>query len=185
MDEQGKDQRPRLTGKQRAFVDHWFGDANFNGTKAARLAGYQGDDNYLAVAASRLIRNDKVSQEIAYRFSQHGMGAEEVIARLAQQGRGNIGEFLTYSETRGWYLDMAKVQSAGHLVKSLQWTQFGPKIMLYDAQGALQLVGKHLGLFKDQVEHTGKDGAPIQATVVVLPDNERGDGPVATEGADE
>ena len=27
---------------------------------------------------------------------------------------------------------------------------------------ALELLGKHLGLFKDRVEHTGKDGGPVE-----------------------
>lgn len=29
----------------------------------------------------------------------------------------------------------------------------------------LELLGKHLGLFKDKVEHTGKDGTPLQPPV--------------------
>jgi phage terminase small subunit len=33
------------------------------------------------------------------------------------------------------------------------------------ATKSLELLGKHLGLFKEKVEHTGKDGAPIQHDV--------------------
>jgi len=184
-------QRPRLTGKQRAFVDHWFGKAQFNGTEAARLAGYQGDENTLAVAASRLLRNDKIKTEIAFRWEQHGITAEEVLFRLSEQARANIGQFLMKAppdeedEREKWYLDLEKVQEAGHLVKSLQWTRYGPKVDLYDAQGALQLIGKHLGLFSERVEHVGEGGGPIKTAVVILPDNKRGDGPAPTERADE
>lgn len=41
-----------------------------------------------------------------------------------------------------------------------------------DKMGALKLLGQHIGLFKDRVEHTGKDGAPIQTVNanVSLPD---------------
>ena len=37
----------KLTGKQRAFALAWVGEARFNGTQAARIAGYKGDDNTL------------------------------------------------------------------------------------------------------------------------------------------
>ena len=41
-----------------------------------------------------------------------------------------------------------------------------------DKMGALKLLGQYKGLFKDRVEHTGKDGAPIQTVNanVSLPD---------------
>lgn len=50
------------------------------------------------------------------------------------------------------------------------------KIKLWDKKGALVDIGRHLGMFKDRVEHTGKDGAPLPAaavTIFQLPDNGR------------
>ena len=32
----------------------------------------------------------------------------------------------------------------------------------------LELLGKHLGLFKDKIEHTGKDGGPIDLSLRVV-----------------
>lgn len=37
----------------------------------------------------------------------------------------------------------------------------GLKVKFYDKQAALVNMGKHLGMFKDVLEHTGKDGGPI------------------------
>jgi phage terminase small subunit len=37
----------------------------------------------------------------------------------------------------------------------------GIEVMLRDRDAILEKLGKHLGMFKDQVEHTGKGGAPI------------------------
>jgi len=34
------------------------------------------------------------------------------------------------------------------------------------ANRSLELIGKHLGLFPDKVEHTGKDGGPIETVDV-------------------
>jgi len=176
QEDDATEQRPRLTGKQRAFVNFWFGQANFNGTEAARLAGYAGNDNALAVRASETLRNRKVQAEIERRWAAHGLAANEVLSRLAAQARASIGDFLKRadgnkegeeSDGGGWYLDLEEVQRKGHLVKSIQWTKFGPKLDMYDAQGALQLIGKHLGLFAERVEHTGKDGGPIETRRVV------------------
>lgn len=36
------------------------------------------------------------------------------------------------------------------------------KLKFWDKQAALVNMGKHLGMFVDRVEHTGKDGGPIQ-----------------------
>ena len=40
------------------------------------------------------------------------------------------------------------------------------KFKLADKRGALDLLGKHLGLFRDRVEHTGKDGGPMEVKQV-------------------
>lgn len=52
-----------LTSKQRKFVESFAG----NGTEAARLAGYAGDDNALGVAAHELLSNPKIVQAIQAR----------------------------------------------------------------------------------------------------------------------
>ena len=40
------------------------------------------------------------------------------------------------------------------------------KFKLADKRGALDLLGKHLGLFRDRVEHIGKDGGPMEVKQV-------------------
>jgi hypothetical protein len=59
---------PVLTERQRKFVDAYMGEANGNGTKAARLAGYAGDDNTLAVAAYDLLRTPKIRSALDARL---------------------------------------------------------------------------------------------------------------------
>ncbi len=48
----------KLTTRQQAFVEHYAADPN--ATKAARLAGYSGDEAALASSGSTLLRNPKV-----------------------------------------------------------------------------------------------------------------------------
>lgn len=52
-----------LTLKQKKFIEVYAG----NGTEAARLAGYKGNENALAVAANELLRNPKIADAIANR----------------------------------------------------------------------------------------------------------------------
>lgn len=52
-----------FTEKQQRFIDAYAG----NGTEAARLAGYAGDDNALAVRAAELLRNSKIAEAIGAR----------------------------------------------------------------------------------------------------------------------
>jgi len=40
------------------------------------------------------------------------------------------------------------------------------EIQLWDKPGTLKLVGKHVGLFPDKVEHSGPNGGPIAVTEV-------------------
>jgi phage terminase small subunit len=47
------------------------------------------------------------------------------------------------------------------LFAGVKQTQRGPEIRLYSRVGALKAVGEHMGLFKQRIEHTGKDGGPI------------------------
>src|SRR5512139_2352439 len=151
-----------LTGRQRAFIEEYFKDPTHNGTRAAERAGYQANtppekkDAALAAAASRLLRNVNVAREIGRRWATHGMTSEEVVARLVEQGRANIADFL---DELG-QIDLQKVRQHGNLVKSITWAKFGPRLELYSAQDALELMGKHFGLFVEKVDVT-TGGKPL------------------------
>lgn len=45
----------------------------------------------------------------------------------------------------------------------------GMKVKLHDKKGALVDIGRHLGMFKDRVEHSGPNGGPIE-TVSLSPE---------------
>ena len=40
------------------------------------------------------------------------------------------------------------------------------KLKTHDKVGALKLLGEHMGMFRQKVELTGKDGAPVQTQTV-------------------
>src|ERR1700739_1628468 len=71
----------KLTVKQHKFVAFLLGAANGNGTLAARLAGYRGDDRQLAVQASVNRRNSVIQQIISERLAAM---VEPGLKRLAE-----------------------------------------------------------------------------------------------------
>jgi phage terminase small subunit len=74
-------------------------------------------------------------------------------------------EVVTASGDRGKDEDGRKVVEHVH------------KIKMWDKNSALEKLAKHLGMYApDKIEHTGKDGGPIETTGIAiyqLPDNGR------------
>ena len=142
-----------LTNKQRAFIEHYL--ECWNATEAARQAGYGGNDNALASIGSQNLRKLKIRSHIEDRLNAKAMTADEVLARLSQQARGSMANFINL-ELRGGKLDLNKAEELGllDLVKKVSWTKNGTSIELYDAQAALVHLGKAHALFTDKLKIT-------------------------------
>lgn len=172
-----------LTGKQAAFVESYL--RTRNATKAARDAGYGGDENVLAVTGYENLRNPKISEAISLRIKESCMSADEVLERLGAHARGDVKDFLTTTEQGVPVFDFkgAIEQGKTHLLKKMKTktktyvvkgttakddesetdeglvvTETDVEFELYDAQAALVHIGKHHKLFTEQqdVKVTGK-----------------------------
>lgn len=66
--------------------------------------------------------------------------------------------------------------SARLLYAGVKTTQHGLEVKMHDPIAALRDVARHLGIFKDKVELTGKDGGPIRTSVSSLLDEIDGAG---------
>lgn len=95
------------------FVNYYM--ILLNGTEAARLAKYSGDDAALASTASRLLSHPKVAREIDRRLTEHAMSANEVLARYTAIARGDIADVV--NGVGATDLDEAKRRGKSHLVK--------------------------------------------------------------------
>lgn len=102
-----------LDVQKMSFVNHYI--ICMNGTEAARLAQYSGDDATLAVQANRLLRNAKVLREIDNRLKSFSMSANEVLIHLTDIARGDLADAL--NSTGG--IDPLEAQRRGksHLIK--------------------------------------------------------------------
>lgn len=156
------DQSPRpLSNKQQLFVEFYL--QTWNASLAARKAGY----NNAHVVGPRMTKhNPLVQAAIQERIQAAAMGTDEVLARLAEQARVSIADFLLFDQN-GAYLgiDWPAVRDYGHLVKSIVPTKWGIKIELVDGQAALFKLGLHHRLFTEQVDVTS-NGEPIVVKLV-------------------
>lgn len=135
-------------------------------------AGYKADDGN----AIRLTGNDKVAARIAELKGEAAgdavMTAKEVLEGLSVLARSNMQDYVG---ALGQVLDVGQLTrehaAAVHeLTIDTYMEGHGDdaepvkrvKLKLYDKRAALVDLGRHHGLFKDKLEHTGKDGNPIE-----------------------
>lgn len=132
-----------LNAKRRVFIEEYL--RCWNATEAARRAGYKQPHSQ----GPRLLGNVEVQAAKDARIAERAMGADEVLHRLAEQARGDIGEILRDDGS----IDLAGAKAAGktRLLKSISDTNAGLRVEMYDAQAALQLLGRHHRLFNDNL----------------------------------
>ncbi len=149
--------------------------------EAYRAAGFEGDDRSMDANAARLIAVDKVAarvQEIQAAAAKRAeITIERTLLELAKIGFADIrkavrwGEGIAVKDAEGneaisngvAMLDSAEIDddTAAAIAKVAQ-TRDGIRIEFHDKLGALEKIGKHLGMFPAKVEVSGKDGGPIE-----------------------
>lgn len=160
-----------ITARHKRFVEAYCGECMGNGAAAAREAGYA--ESRASQTAYDLLNDPDIQQMINERFEELGMSSAEAAKRMADIARADIGRFFEVveyekeGETReALVLDKeAVMEHGGGLVKSISFNESGrPKLKMYDAQRALDKILKAHGEFnhKQEHEHSGPDGGPIQ-----------------------
>lgn len=130
----------------------------WNETEAARRADYKWPNKQ----GPRLAQ--KLADEIKAHIEQVQMDADEVLRRLAEQARAEYSQYLQSDGS----IDLEKLISDGkaHLVKKTKWNKDNKlEVEFYDAHSALVDIGKHLGLFKEQIEGDIR----VSGKLVILP----------------
>jgi multidrug efflux pump subunit AcrB len=115
----------------------------------------------LAVYASKTLRIAKVRNYINQHLKLSMMSADEVLKRLSKQGRADIADVLT--STGEFDFKKAKKRGNTDLIRKLkvkktrridrdtseEIEETTHELELHNAQTALELMGKHHGLFGD------------------------------------
>lgn len=141
---------PLKNPQHQLFVDELF-NLNMNGAKAAIAAGYS--EKGARQQAHRLLTNVDIQGEIQVRLAEKHMGADEVLARLADHARMQIDDYIRVVKGQVTVnVQAMKRDGKSHLIKSIKPGKYGTIIEFHDVQRALELIGKYHALFTDRIK---------------------------------
>ena len=147
----------KLTSKQKRFVDEYLVD--LNASQAAIRSGFSPRTSrfigYRLLTMPKIKEAIGVAQQALSRRTE--VTQERVIAELAAIAFSSIGDIVS------WGPDGVSVKSADELSPEIlasiaDISRSGVKeggmvrVRLYDKLKALELLGKHLGLFEERIE---------------------------------
>jgi phage terminase small subunit len=173
----------KLTIKQEAFAKAYLETGN--ASEAYRQA-YPNSTKWkpaaLHVKASEMLSNGKVSVRIeqlqAAAQKRHEVTVDRVLAEYVKIAFVDAGDYFDWGPdgvTVRRKSDLTPEQRAVVAEVSQTVTEKGGtiRVKLHDKLNALEKLGKHLGMFKELHEHTGKDGGPIQTQELSATDRAR------------
>ncbi|SHO46781.1 terminase small subunit [Anaerocolumna xylanovorans] len=166
----------KLTAKQKAFVNEYLID--LNATQAAIRAGYS--EKTANEQGARLLANVSISEFISKameeRSKRTGITADQVLNELAMIAFANGADFAQVVEepiiVNGRYVkdpdtgqlrkqEVVKIVPTDKLpedkkraIAGIKEGRYGVEVATCDKVKALELLGRHLGMFKDKVELT-------------------------------
>ncbi len=163
----------KLTAKQKKFVEEYLID--LNATQAAIRAGYS--PNTAQEQSSRLLSNVMVKNEIdkamAERSRRTGISQDRVLRELAKIAFVNPNDVINFSDATVKMTSEENLAAIASVKVKKIPGEYGDaterEVKLYDKLRALDLLGRHLGMFKDKIEINGDMGVKI---VDDIPDEE-------------
>lgn len=165
----------KLTPKQMRFVDEYLVD--FNATQAAIRAGYKAKTAHVIGAEN--LRKPKIAEEVARRQKDLQRRTEvtqdRVVKELARIAFANIADYLhveTQTRTKDDGTEVTYQTVMFNETQELSADQRaalavvkqsvnGFELKLHDKIKALELLGRHIGMFNDKLSLSGADGGPL------------------------
>ena len=155
-----------LSDREKAFVEAYL--KYWDASRAARESGYiqHGKFDNSPTSGYAYLHKPHIKEAIKRRLEELTMEANEVLARLSDQARGNMGSFIRVSKNGSPIIDWTKASEEGklHLIRSFTKAPTGTRVELYDSQKALELLAKHYGLLIDRSDITS-GGLPLNESV--------------------
>ena len=148
-----------MTEKQKIFADEYLID--LNATRAYRVA-YPSvkKDETAAAAAARMLRNVKVAAYIQKRMQERQKRTEITQDRVLQELAAiAFAKATDYAEIKNECVRIKDTEELdeqqARAIAGIEEGKFGIKVKLNDKEKALELLGRHLGMFKDKLEVSG------------------------------
>ncbi len=132
-----------MTDAQKRFCDEYLTD--LNATRAYKVAYLRcKKDETANVNGSKLLRNAKVQEYISEKMKEREKRTEITQDMVIKETAGAISSLETLEEYEGYGDDREKIGD----------TQ---KVKLLDKTKALELLGRHLGIFNDKIDVNVKE----------------------------
>jgi phage terminase small subunit len=176
--------KKKLTVKQERFAQGLFAgltqrEAYKQAYDCQNMMDKHIDEEACILAANPKVsqRIDQLTEELKYR---NMATVEKVLAEYAKIGFADIKDYLEYKtaktvvdydvETGNPIFDYRQIvdtidsaQVDGSVIQEISISKDGTfKFKLHDKKGALDMIGKHLGMFTEKVELSGHNGGPLQ-----------------------
>ncbi|WP_442486515.1 terminase small subunit [Fusobacterium necrophorum] len=146
--------------KQDLFVKEYLKD--LNATQAYIRAGYKAkDEKSAAVLANRLLRKVKIQEKIQKAMAEREKRTEitqdrvlREIANLAFTDRTGIVNLKKNRVIIQDFEELTPEQRA--CVAGVKETKYGIEVSFYNKEKALEMLGRHLGMFNDKIKIDGE-----------------------------
>lgn len=151
-----------LTPRQKRFCNEYLKD--LNGTQAAIRAGYSKKTaNRIATEnLSKPVIKEEILKAMEKREKRTEITQDKVLKELALVGFSDFADYGEIEKGIGLQIKSFDEIKEGktRAIKSINERQDSKSISisfkLHDKIKALELLGKHLGMFKEQIEHSGE-----------------------------
>lgn len=165
----------KLTAKQQRFVEEYLVD--LNATQAYLRAGYKvKSENVAKVNASRLLTNaniqNAIEEAIQERSERTHITSDHVVEHLAKIAFADVKDFVRFGQREVIidydedgnpitkltnYVDFKQDHEVdGTLLSEVKIGRDGASMKLNDRMRALEMLGRHLGMFNDKIDLTGE-----------------------------
>lgn len=148
----------KLTPKQKLFCKYYL--ISLNATDAAIKAGYS-KKTADVIGSENLVKpniKEYLQSQMKKREEKLEITADKVIAEIAKLAFANTTDILEITDRGVVIKDLTKLDttciSSAEEVFDKEGMRLGVKIKLHDKTKNLELLGRHLGLFKDKIEHS-------------------------------
>lgn len=142
--------------------------------EAYEKAGYKRDKSNACTWAAKPEIVARVAELLKEAADKNGVTIERIVAELAKIGFANMADYMKVGSDGDPYLDfgaLTRDQAAALQEVTVEDFKDGRgedardvrrvKFKLADKRAALVDLGRHLGMFKDKVEHSGPGGTPL------------------------
>lgn len=156
-----------LTPKQAAFVQEYLVD--LNGAAAARRAGYKAKnaDQLGTQLLGKTSVTSAIQAAIADRAARTAVTQDRVVLELARVAFADMSRLVKFENgqmtiTETGQLSEDDRRALSELSESVTENGRTRKLKVHDKLKALELLGKHLGMFVDKQEISGPNGGPLE-----------------------